>query len=135
MLVAATLKFYNRHVITVHHVAIDMGCIQLGSVAILFAGYDVKRQVLGVLPIERAITIEHCNNRNHARPEIGMRQTNIPSRVSATRMPGKKHAIGIDGKSAVCVSQAGEYGVVFSGRVIVLLLPFLHPFHGNHDVA
>ncbi len=46
-----------------------------------------------------------ATTRQHAGPQIGMRQADIPGRIAPHRMPAQEHAIGIDAETAAGIPQ------------------------------
>ena len=104
-------------------------------VAVHLAFDDIQRDELAFFPIVLHVLVGHGHDRDHAGPQVGVRQADVPGRVAADGMPGEKHAIGIDGKAPAGVAQRVQHGQVLVQRVAVAALLFLAPGRRDHDVA
>ena len=79
--------------------------------------------------------VRDSHNRHDACPEIGMRQTNIPGRISTHRMPAQKDAITVDGETSEGIPKSGQHGYVSARIVVISNLIQRRPVRSDDDVA
>ena len=68
-------------------------------VGVELAADEIPGQELGVLPVEGAVFVAAGDDGDYARPEVRVRQAQVPGRVAANGMTAEEHPIGVDRKA------------------------------------
>ncbi len=135
VLVPSAKILHDGRVVSVLEIAVDDGGVVGDAVAVQLAQHDVERHVAGVVAVEDAGVPRFGRDGDHARPEIGMREADVPGSIAALGMAVEKYAVGIDGKPPAGVAEAAQHHGMLAGRGFIFRLVRDGPVRRDDDIS